>query len=327
MRRRDFIGVLGGVAAVAWPRAALAQQAMPVVGFLNGQSLDRFAPYVAAFRRGLNETGYVEGHNVAIEYRWANGQFDQLPALAAELVDRRVNVIVATGGANYIAKAATATIPIVGLSGGDPVRSGLVTSFNRPGGNVTVVGLLAYALGPKRLEVLRELLPKAKVVAVLVNPRDPDPEAKLDAQGVEAAAHAVDQQINMLEGSSDHDIDTAFATLVQQGNDALLVMANPFFNSRREQLVALAARHKVPAIFEWREFATAGGLMSYGSSITDAYRQIGIYAGKILAGAKPADLPVFQTVKIELVVNLKTAKTLGLTVPQTLLARADEVIE
>jgi putative tryptophan/tyrosine transport system substrate-binding protein len=326
MQRRDFLGVLGG--AAAWPLAARAQQpAMPVIGFLNGQSPDRFAPYVEAFRKGLGETGYIEGRNVAIEYRWANGQFDRMAALAAELVDRRANVIATTGGRPNAAKDATTTIPIVALTGGDPVRSGLVASFNRPGGNVTAVSMFAYALGPKRLEILRELLPKAKVIAVLVNPSNPDPESKNDRQEVEAAARAVGQKINMLDTSSDRDIDTAFATLVQRGNDALLVMGDPFFNSRREQLVALAARHKVPALFEWREFAAAGGLMSYGSSITDAYRQVGIYAGRILKGEKPADLPVIQTVKIELVVNLKTAKALGLTVPPSLLARADEMIE
>ena len=329
MRRREFITLLGGAAAPAiWPLAARAQQrAMPVVGFLNGQSPDRFAPYVAAFRRGLHETGFVEGQNVAIEFRWANGRRDRLPALAAELVGRQVNVIVATGGAHRAAKAATATVPVVAMSGGDPVRGGMVASFNRPGGNVTAVALYAYELGPKRLEVLRELLPEAKVIAVLVNPTNPDPESKRDAQQVEAAARAVGQQIKMLGASSDPEIDTAFATLVQRGDDALLVMGDPFFNSRREQLVALAARHRVPAIFEWREFAAAGGLMSYGSSITDAYRQVGIYAGKILKGAKPADLPVMQTVKVELVINLKTAKALGIAIPQSVLLRADEVIQ
>jgi putative ABC transport system substrate-binding protein len=326
MQRREFITLLG--IATAWPLAARAQQpALPVIGFLNGQSPDRFAPYVAAFHKGLGETGYVEGQNVAIEYRWAGGQLDRMPALAAELVGRQVNVIASTGGMPSAAKAATATIPIVALSGGDPVRSGLVASFNRPGGNVTVVGLFAYALGPKRLEVLRELLPKANVIAVLVNPRNPDPEAKLDAQAVEAAARAVGQQINVVAAGSDRDIDAAFATLIQRRDDALLVMGDPFFNSRREQLVALAARHGIPAIFEWREFAAAGGLMSYGASITDAYRQVGIYAGKVLKGAKPADLPVMQAVKVELVLNLKTAKALGLTFPLSLLGRADEVIE
>jgi ABC-type uncharacterized transport system substrate-binding protein len=326
MRRRDFIKVIWGAAAT-WPIAARAQQpAMPVIGFLNGQSPDRFAPYVAAFRQGLNETGFIEGENVAIEFRWANGRLDQLPALAAELVDRRVNVIIASGGTPLAAKAATATIPIVALSGGDPVRAGLVASFNRPGGNVTAVAMFAYSLGPKRLELLREI-PKAKAIAVLVNPSNPDPESKFDTQAVEAAARAVGQQINILNASSEHDIDAAFVTLVQRGDDALLVMSDPFFNSQREQLVALAARHMIPAIYEWREFATAGGLMSYGSSITDAYRQLGVYAGKILKGEKPADLPVMQAVKVELIINLKTAKALGITFTLSLLGRADEAIE
>jgi ABC-type uncharacterized transport system substrate-binding protein len=326
MRRREFLGVLGG--ATTWPIMARAQQStMPVIGFINGQSPDRFAPYVAAFKKGLGEAGYVEGQNVFIEYRWANGQADRITSLAAELVDRHPNVIVATGGGPVAAKAIPATIPVVTLAGGDPVRGGLVASFNRPGSNITAVAMFAFALGPKRLEILRELLPKAKVIAVLVNTSYPDPEPKKDRQEVETTARAVGQQINVLDAGNDREIETAFAALLQQGNDALLVMADPFFNSRREQLVALAARHKVPAIFEWREFVAAGGLMSYGSSVTDAYRQVGMYAGKILAGAKPADLPVIQTVKIELVINLKTAKALGLTVPQTLLARADEVIE
>jgi putative ABC transport system substrate-binding protein len=327
MKRREFIATLGGAAA-AWPLAARAQQsAMPVVGFLNGQSPDRFAPYVAAFKKGLGEAGYVEGQNVSIDYRWANGQTDRIAPLAAELAARHPSVIVTTGGGPVAAKAVPATIPVVTLSGGDPVRGGLVASYNRPGGNVTAVSMFAFALGPKRLEILRELFPKAKVIAVLVNTSYPDPEPKKDRQEVETTAHAVGQQINVLDAGNDREIEAAFASLVQRGNDALLVMADPFFNSRREQLVALAARHKVPAIYEWREFAVAGGLMSYGSSITDAYRQVGIYAGKILAGAKPADLPVVQTVKVELVINLITAKALGITVPQTLLARADEVIE
>jgi putative tryptophan/tyrosine transport system substrate-binding protein len=325
--RRQFISALGG-ASLAWPLAARAQQPkMPVIGFLSSQSPDRFAPYVAAFRQGLKDTGYSEGQNVAIEFRWANGAINRLPALAAELVGRKVNVIVATAGSPLVAKAATATIPIVALSGGDPVRNGLVASFDRPGGNVTVVAQFAYTLGPKRLEILRELVPKAKAIAVLVNPSSPDPESKFATQEVETTARAVGQKINVLNASNERDIDAAFATLVQRGDDALLVMSDPFFNSRREQLVALATRHMIPAIYEWREFAAAGGLMSYGASIADAYRQLGIYAGKILKGAKPADLPVMQAVKVELVINLKTAKTLGLTFPLTRLGRADAVIE
>lgn len=326
--RRIGLAVVLTLSLVLTPLAAHAQQPkMPVIGFLNGQSPDRFAPYVAAFRQGLKDTGYTEGQNVVIEYRWAGGQLDRMPALAAELVGRQVNVIITSGGAPQAAKAATATIPIVAMSGGDPVRGGLVASLNRPGGNLTAVNLFAYSLGPKRLEILRELVPEAKVIAVLVNPRNLGPESKLDARAVEAAARAVGQQINILNASNEREIDTAFATLVQRRDDALLVMGDPFFNSRREKLVVLAARHAVPTIFEWREFAAAGGLMSYGASITDAYRQLGIYAGKILKGAKPADLPVMQAVKVELVINLKTAKALGLTIPQSLLLRADHVIE
>lgn len=329
LKRRELITLLGG-ASLAWPRIARAQQAaLPVVGFLNGQSADRFAPYFTAFLRGLNETGYVERQNVVIEPRWANGRLDRMPELGAELVDRKVNVIVASGGGGPAAKAvaATTTIPIVALSGGDPVRSGLVASFNRPGGNVTAVGMFTYSLGPKRLEMIRELMPKAKVIAILVNPGNSDPESKLDAQAVEAAARAIGQEIHILNAGSAHEIDTAFTTLAQRGDDALLVMGDPFFNSRREQIVTLAAHRRIPAVYEWREFAAAGGLMSYGSSITDAYRQLGIYAGKILKGTKAADLPVMQTVKVELVINMITAKALGLTFPLTLLGRADGVIE
>jgi putative ABC transport system substrate-binding protein len=253
-------------------------------------------------------------------------RFNRLPALATDLVNRQVNVI-AAGASTLVAKAATATIPIVGMSSGDPVRSGLVASLNRPGGNVTAVGLFTFSLGTKRFELLRELIPNAKVIAVLANPSDPDPEAATDLKEVEIAARAVGQQLSVLNASSEHDFEPAFATISQQGAGALLVMADPFFNSRRAQLIALAARHAIPAIYEWREFTAAGGLMSYGSSLPEAYRQMGIYAGKILKGANPADLPVFQAVKIELVINFKTAKTLGLTFPITLLGRADEVIE
>jgi putative tryptophan/tyrosine transport system substrate-binding protein len=327
LKRREFITLLGG-GSLAWPLAARAQRpAMPVIGFLNGQSPDRWAPYVAAFRQGLNETGYIESQNVTIEYRWAEGRSDRLPALAADLVGRQVNVITSTGGFPQAAKDATTTIPIVALSGGDPVRAGLVASLNRPSGNITGVALFAFSLGPKRLEMLRELLPNVKTVAILANPSYPDPESKLDIQSTSMAAQAIGQKIDILNASNEREIDTAFATLAKRGDDALLVMADPFFNGRREQLVALAAYNKIPAIFEWREFAVAGGLMSYGASITDAYRQVGIYTGKILAGAKPADLPVMQAVKVELVINLETAKALGLTFPITLLGRADEVIE
>jgi len=326
LKRRQFITLLGG--AGVWPLVARAQQAMPVIGFLNGQSLDRWRPYVAAFHQGLSETGYIEGQNVAIEYRWAEGHPDRVPALAAELVRRQVNIITATGGPTTAAKEASPTVPIVVLSGGDPVRAGLVASLNRPGGNVTGVALFAYSLGPKRLEVLRELIPKARVIAVLANPGTlSDPEARLDLEATEAASRAGGQEIRILNATNEHEIDTVFATLVQGRDDALLVMADPFFNSRREQLVALAARHLIPAIYEWRQFAAAGGLMSYGASITDAYRQVGVYTGKILRGAKPAELPFIQAVRVELILNLKTAKTLGITFPITLLGRADEVIE
>jgi putative tryptophan/tyrosine transport system substrate-binding protein len=326
MKRRDFITLLGG--ATAWPLATRAQQpGLPVIGFLNGQSPDRWRPFVAAFHQGLGETGYIEGQNVAIEYRWAEGHSDRVPALAAELVRRQVNIITATGGVTTAAKEATPTVPIVVLTGGDPVRAGLVASLNRPGGNVTGVSLFAFSLGPKRLEILRELIPKARVIAVLANPGYSDPEAKFDLEATEAAARAVGQEIRILNATNEREIEPAFASLVQGRDDALLVMADPFFNSRREQLVALAARHVVPAIYEWREFAAAGGLMSYGASITDAYRQVGIYTGKILRGAKPAELPFIQAVRVELILNLKTAKTLGITFPITLLGRADEVIE
>jgi len=261
---------------------------------------------------------------VAIEYRWAEGHYDRLPALAAELVRRKVDVIVATVG-GPVAKDATTTIPIIALSGGDPVEEGLVASLNRPGGNVTGWALFAFSLGPKRFELLRELVPAARLIAVMANPTNH--AANADRREVEAAARAIGQRIVVLEASSESDFEPAFAAMVQQGVGALLVMADPFFNNRRERLIALAARHAIPAVYEWREFAEAGGLMSYGSSITEAQRQIGLYTGQILKGIKPADLPFQRAIKIELVINLRTAKTLGLTFPITLLGRADEVIE
>jgi putative tryptophan/tyrosine transport system substrate-binding protein len=323
MKRREFIAAIGG--AAAWPVVGRAQQpAMPVIGMLSVGSPDAYAIYLAAFRQGLNETGFVEGGNVAIEYRWGHGNNDRMRALAAELVDRQVNVI-AAGASAIAAKAATATIPIVFIFGGDPVKSGLVTSLNRPGGNITGVGLFAFSLGAKRLEMLRELIPAAKVIAVLVNPTLL--EAETDRKDVEAAAGAIGQHISILNASTDNDFEPTFETMDQQGAEALLVMSDPFFNSRRQQLVALAARHAIPAIYEWREIATIGGLMSYGGSLVDAYRQEGIYTGKILKGAKPADLPVMREVKIELILNQKTAKALGITFPLSLLGRADEVIE
>jgi putative ABC transport system substrate-binding protein len=323
IKRREFITLLGS--AAAWPVAARAQQALPVIGYLSSVSPGPFAPNLAAFRRGLSQTGFIEGQNVTIEYRWAEGHYDRLAALANELVRRRVDVIVAAGGSGAAVKAATATIPIVTLSGGDPVEEGLVASLSRPGGNVTGVALFANSLGPKRFELLRELVPTAKLIAAMANPTNLPGTA--ERRDVEAAARAVGQRIVVLEASSESDFAPAFSALVQQGADALLVMADPFFNSRREQLVALVARHSIPAVYEWREFALAGGLMSYGSSITEAHRQTGLYTGQILKGTKPADLPFQQAVKVELIINLKTAKALGLTFPITLLGRADEVIE
>jgi putative tryptophan/tyrosine transport system substrate-binding protein len=300
---------------------------MPVIGFLSGQIPNARAQPTAAFRQGLNEAGFAEGHNVAIEYRWAEGHYERLPALAADLVGRQVAVMVTTGSllSSIVGKAATTTIPVVFVVGSDPVKMGLVSSLNRPDGNVTGITQFTTALEPKRLEMLHELMPSAGVVGVLVNPNNPTTEAQL--REVQAAAGIMGKQIVILEAGSERDIDTAFATLEPQRPGALLVGSDPFLSGRIEQLVAQAAHHAVPAIFQWREFATAGGLMSYGTNLADAYRLAGVYAGRILKGAKPSDLPVQQSTKVELVINLKTAKTLGLTFPNSLLARADEVIE
>jgi putative tryptophan/tyrosine transport system substrate-binding protein len=326
VRRRAFITLLGG--AAAWPLTVRAQQpAMPVIGFLSSRSSGESAHHVGAFQQGLNEAGFVEGQNVAIEYRWADGQYDRLPTLASELVARRVTAIAATGGnvSGLAAKAATGTIPIVFIVGDDPVKLGLVASLSRPGGNATGMSVFTTELGSKRLELLLELVPKAATIGLLINPNYQG--AATEAVAVEAAARAIGRQLLVLNASSERDIDTAFATLAQQHVDALLIDADALFVSRRDQLVAMAARHSMPAIYDLREFAAAGGLMSYGTSLTDAYRLVGGYTGRILKGAQPADLPVQQAVKVEFVINLKTAKTLGLTFPITLLGRADEVIE
>jgi ABC-type uncharacterized transport system substrate-binding protein len=328
MRRRDFITLIG-TAAAAWPLAARAQQpVMPVIGFLGSASPELSANLVRAFREGLSETGYVEGRNITIEYRWAGGQNDRLPALAADLVRRRVSVLAAPAStpAALAAKAATATIPVLFLVGTDPVAAGLVASLARPGGNVTGVTNLNTELGPKRLELLRELIPTAKIIALLVNPTSPFIAENI-SKDLQLTARTLGLQLHILNASTERDFDMVFATFAQLRADALVIAPDAMFISRSEQLGALTLQHAVPAITQFREFVAAGGLMSYGGSFTEAARQVGVYAGRILKGEKPTDLPVQQSTKAELIINLKTAKALGLAVPRELLARADELIE
>jgi ABC-type uncharacterized transport system substrate-binding protein len=325
MRRREFITFLGGVAAT-WPLAARAQQsAMPVVGFLNGASPDRYARQLSAFRQGLSEVGFVEGRNVMIEPRWAEDQYDRLPGLAADLVHRQVDVIAANNPAVLPAKAATKTIPIVFTIGFDPVTSGLVASLNRPGGNLTGITSLNEEMGPKRLDVLHEAVPTATIVAVLINPTNSNANGM--ANGLNTAARSRGLQLSILHATKEVDLDAAFQSVVQTRAGALLITADPLFISLSDRLAKLALRYGIPTIFQYREFVAAGGLMSYGGDVLDQFRQVGIYTGRILKGEKPANLPVQQATKIELLINLKTAKTLGLSIPNTLIGRADEVIE
>jgi len=327
MRRREFMTVLGGMAA-ACPLEARAQpRATPVIGFLSTRSAQEADYVTTPFRQGLKESGYAEGQNVAIEFRWADFHYDRLPGLAADLVKRRVAVIAAVGGihSGLAAKAATSTIPIVVVSAGDPVAFGLVPSLSRHGINVTGVSMITVALAPKRLQLLRELVPTAAVIAMLANPTSPyfEPETR----DILDAARVLGLQVHILKANTERDLDAAFGTLVRRRAAGLLVSGDPFFDSQREKLVALAARRAVPAIYQWREFVALGGLASYGSSITNAYREAGTYTGRILKGEKPADLPIVQPTKLELVLNLKTAKALGLTIPASLRLRADEIIE
>jgi putative tryptophan/tyrosine transport system substrate-binding protein len=324
--RREFVAALGS--AAAWPVVGRAQQpVVPVVGVLSSRSADGSADLIAAFCRGLGEAGFVEGRNVSIEFRWAEGHYDRLPTAAADLVVRQVAVIAALGGTPAVlaAKAATAKIPIVFITGADPVQFGLVSSLSRPGGNLTGVAALTSTLAPKLLELLHETVPSAPLVALLINPKNPN--AETDRQSVKSAADTTRQQILVLSASTESELDDAFAALAQQHAGSVLVQSDGFFNDRPREIVALAARYAIPALYQWREFAATGGLMSYGTDPADAYRQVGVYTGRVLNGAQPSDLPVQQSVKVRMVVNLKTAKTLGITLPLSLLARADEVIE
>jgi putative ABC transport system substrate-binding protein len=324
LKRREFITLLGS-AALAWPHATRAQPAMPVVGFLNSASADGYAVMANAFRQGLKEAGYVEGQNVAIEYRWADNVYDRLPALAADLVNRRVSVIVANSPSIAPAEAATKSIPIAFLSGDDPVRLGFVASLAKPGGNATGVTIFSGGLAAKRLGLLRDLVPQAKIIAVLIN--SDWPAAVRFQADVEAAARVIDLPIQILKANNEAEIDDAFNSLAQTKADALLVGPGPFFDSRRDKLIALAAKVAIPAAYETRATAIAGGLVSYGASVQDGYRQVGVYAGRVLKGENPAEMPVMQPIKFEFVINLQTAKALGLSVPASMLAVADEVIE
>jgi putative ABC transport system substrate-binding protein len=325
MRRRNFITLLGGAAA-SWPLAARAQRAMPVIGFLNGASAQGYAVQAAAFRQGLRENGFVEGRDFAIEYRFAEGQYDRLPAMTADLIRRQVAVIVANSAAALAAKAATSTIPIVFTTPADPVASGLVASLSRPGGNVTGITTLAVEVEQKRVELLHELVPAASRIGALINPGSPN--AEIEASDMQDAARALGLEMRVLHASSEGDFDAAFTAFLQFRAGGLVIGADPFFNSSSGKLAALALRHALPSIYQFRDFAAAGGLMSYGGSeLTEPYHLAGVYAGRILKGEKPADLPVQRATKVELIINLKTAKALGITVPITLLGRADEVVE
>jgi putative tryptophan/tyrosine transport system substrate-binding protein len=325
MKRREFITLLGGALAT-WPQVVRAQQALPVIGFLNSASSAQYARMVTAFREGLSDAGYVEGQNVVIEFRWADGQYDRLPALAADLVRRRIAVIFANTPGVQAAAVATTTIPIVFAVSGDPVKDGLVASLNRPGGTVTGVTQTNVEVTPKRLELLHELVPTANIMALLVNPTGPT-LAEAASTNLQAASRTLGLELAILNASTERDFDEVFGKLFQLRAGGLVIGSDPFFTSQSERLAALSVRHAVPTIYQYREFAVAGGLLSYGGSITDSYRLGGVYTGRILKGARPADLPVQQSTKVELIVNLKTAKALGITVPLSLLGRADEVIE